>query len=127
MSTESTGTHPVYIGRDLKKEVKVEATQRELTMRQITERLINRGMERGFHTDPLPQEFHDKLEEIEDEVERARDAGDLDRLQDRLDDVEADFEVVDLPEEDAGDEIQEEINAVSDAIQTTRADFDDGE
>jgi hypothetical protein len=120
----STGTHPVYIGRDLKKEVKVEATQRELTMRQITERLINRGMDEGFHTEPLPQEFHDKLDDLDEEVERAHDQSDLDRLEDRLEDLETDFSVVDLPEEGAEDDIQERIDAVNDRIETARGDFE---
>lgn len=126
MSTDddSSGTHPVYIGRNLKKDVKVEATERELTMREITERLIVRGKREGFHIQPLPEEFTDDLVELEEEIDRARDADDLDRIEDRLDDVEADFEAVDLPEEDADAEIQGHIDAVRDTIETARADFE---
>lgn len=126
MSTDgSTGTHPVYIGRDLKKDVKVEATQRELTMRQITERLINRGMDKGFHEEPLPKEFHDKLDDLDEESQRVRDLGDVDRLEGRLESLESRLEAADLPESEAESSIQSRIDAVADTLETARDDLDE--
>lgn len=123
MSESDSGTHPVYIGRDLKKNVKVEATQRELTMRQITERLINRGMDEGFHTEPLPQEFLDDLDDLSEEVERARNVSDLDRIEARLDDLEDDFEASELPEDGAEGEIEDRIADVRDSILDARSTY----
>lgn len=122
---EDGGTAPVYIGDDMKKEVKLEATERELTMRQISERLIARGMEDGLHTVPLPREFLDDISDLSEDVERARDAGDLDRVEDRLNGVRDDLEDVDLFEDDAEDSVSEAIEQVQDEIDQAREQFED--
>lgn len=66
-------THPVYIDKGLKQEVKHEATDQETTMKVITERLIRHGMEKGLHEKPLERELdeidEDELEELLDEDE----------------------------------------------------------
>lgn len=120
MSDAESGTHPVYIDRDLKKQVKIQATESELTMREVTERLIERGMAEGYHENPLPSEFTDDIEAIREDIERAHDEDDLDRAADRLDDIEQDLAVVEFYEDGATEEIEEALQEARDDIMNVR-------
>jgi len=123
MSEAESGTHPVYIDRELKKQVKMESTEKELTMREVTERLIERGMEEGFHDEPLPSEFDVDIEDIRNDVERAVDDDDLDRALDRLDGVQEELDAANFFEEDAAADIQAAIDHTRDGIAEIREDF----
>jgi len=127
MSKASSGTHPVYIAKDLKKEVKMQATEHELTMREVTERLIERGIEQGFHETPLPSEFEAEIEAIEEDVDGARDEGDLDDALEDLDNVEERLDATVFPEDNVRDELTEQIQAVRDTIKTVRPQFTETE
>lgn len=120
MSNAESGTHPVYIDRDLKKQVKIQATESELTMREVTERLIERGMAEGYHENPLPSEFTDDIEAIREDVRLARDEDDLDRASDRLDSLEDSIEEVEFYEDGATEEIREALQEARDEIRNTR-------
>lgn len=120
MSDAESGTHPVYIDRDLKKQVKIQATESELTMREVTERLIERGMAEGYHENPLPSEFTDDIEAIRDDIELARDEDDLDRAADRLDSLEQDLAGVEFYEDGATEEIEEALQEARDDIKNVR-------
>lgn len=120
MSDAESGTHPVYIDRDLKKQVKIQATESELTMREVTERLIERGMSEGYHENPLPSEFTDDIEAIREDIQRAHDEDDLDRAVDRLDDLEQDLEEVEFYEDGATEEIREILQEARDDARNIR-------
>lgn len=45
----SDETHPIYIGDDLKKELKKESVDLDAPMRRLAERLISRGFDEGLH------------------------------------------------------------------------------
>jgi hypothetical protein len=126
MSEAETDTHPVYIGHDLKKKVKLIATEDEITMREVTERLIERGVDEDFHKTPLPAEFISDLDDIEDDVSVARTEDDLDRASDRVDDVEADLEGVDFPESNGHEVVEERIHEVRNQIETVRQELTGG-
>lgn len=120
MSDAESGTHPVYIDRDLKKQVKIQATESELTMREVTERLIERGMAEGYHENPLPSEFTDDIEAIREDIQRAHDEDDLDRAVDRLDDIEQDLAEVEFYEDGATKEIEEALQEARDDVKNIR-------
>lgn len=56
-----TQTHPVYIDQDRKSEVKKESVDLDTSMKEVTERLVQHGMELGLHKVPLdePVEFRE--------------------------------------------------------------------
>ena len=99
MSDTESDTHPVYIGRDLKSTVKLEAADNDLTMRTVTERLIERGETRGYHLVPLPSEFEQRIDDIENEIEEAESDVEVEEALEELGDVEAQIVEADMPED----------------------------
>lgn len=120
--TESSGTHPVYIGEDLKKEVKMQATEKDQTMREIAERLVTRGLSRGLHEDPLPSEFRVEIGRLRKDVNRARDSGDLDRVEQRLERLRNKYDGANIPEEN---DLDDEMDVVEDQIEALRDDLEE--
>jgi hypothetical protein len=125
--SETVGTHPVYIGKGLKKEVKMQATEHELTMREVTERLIERGISEGYHDTPLPSEFVSEIEDIAEDVDTADDERDLDDAVEDLDTIEGRLDAIVFPEPNAHDELAEQIQDVRDTIRTVRPKFSHSE
>lgn len=118
-----TETHPVYIGRDLKKEIDKESADMEITMRKLTERALRRGMSQELHRVPLPSELEEELDKAERKAETATSTGDLNRAQDRLDDVTARVEELDLPEDMA--HIEDRTDEVRELIADVQAELDE--
>lgn len=76
-------THPVYIDSDRKSEVKKTAAGQDSTMKDITERLVEHGLELGLHElpldeEPIFEESENGIELIIPEPESEEDADDAD-------------------------------------------------
>jgi hypothetical protein len=117
---ESNSTHPVYIGKDLKKEVKMEATEHELTMRDVTERLIERGIEKGFHNTPLPSEFEEDLQQLMDDIDDARTGDELDGILETAENIEQRIKETQFPEGQTPESLLSDLESVYNKIQDTR-------
>jgi len=118
--SNSNSTHPVYIGKELKKEVKMEATEHELTMRDVTERLIERGIDRGFHDTPLPSEFEEDLEQLINDIDDARTDDELDAIYETATNIERRIDETQFPEGETPESLSSKLTSVYNKIQDTR-------